>query len=252
MAKTVPTQCSLSICSPLTRGDHRHRLHLCRDPISIHSPLTRGDFRRKVVGARFFISIHSPLTRGDYNILPLTNPAIHFNPLPSHEGRPCPDAMPAASIAFQSTPLSRGETYQMMSRQSWDHLFQSTPLSRGETPSKEGNDRRDLFQSTPLSRGETADHMGMATPEQFQSTPLSRGETVLNWWTDTSPVISIHSPLTRGDRKNRQLLISPSQIHYAIFTITSSTDLKLSWLFLVFANYILHFQCESTGIFMCA
>ena len=57
--------------------------------------------------------------------------------------------------------------------------------------------------------------------------PLTRGD-----YTDpniaTAGDISIHSPLTRGDSKNRQLSISPSQIHYAIFTITSSTDLKLS------------------------
>ena len=47
---------------------------------------------------------------------------------------------------------------------------------------------------------------------------------------------SIHSPLTRGDSKNRQFSISPPQIHYAIFTITSSTDLKLSWLLFGFCK----------------
>ena len=53
------------------------------------APLTRGE--TEVVGDRArheYISIRSPHTRGDRTETDLSIRNRHFNPLPSHEGRP--------------------------------------------------------------------------------------------------------------------------------------------------------------------
>lgn len=82
----------------------------------------------------------------------------------------------------------------------------------------------------PLSRGETHSARGGLFGIEFQSTPLSRGETA-----KTANFQSLHLKSIMQSSQSLPLLIW----NYPDF-------------FLVFANYILHFQCESTGIFMCA
>ena len=151
-----------------------------------------------------------------------------FKILVSREGRP--------------RPVSR-----VVSRQNFNPL----PSHEGRRNRKPRSPIRRIFQSTPLSRGGTSYTPDrLADTRTFQSTPLPRGETYVPTLEELRANISIHSPLTRGEdhplpgikllcyfnplpshegrRKNRQFPISPSQIHYAIFTITSSTDLKLS------------------------
>ena len=49
-------------------------------------------------------------------------------------------------------------------------------------------------------RGETKSQVKIGSPATFQSAPLMRGETAANGWAHLRIVISIHSPLTRGDR----------------------------------------------------
>ena len=77
--------------------------------------------------------------------------------------------------------------------------FQSTPLSRGETMFSNELSKRYTFQSTPLSRGETIVPPLPLFCVLFQSTPLSRGETLSLDKRFICRIISIHSPLTRGD-----------------------------------------------------
>ena len=56
------------------------------------------------------ISIHSPHARGDGLQYRQRRRRRHFNPLPSREGRPHPQAAERGDFLFQSTPLTRGET----------------------------------------------------------------------------------------------------------------------------------------------
>ena len=55
------------------------------------------------------------------------------------------------------------------------------------------------FQSTPLIRGETKSQVKIGSPATFQSAPLMRGETPKPKPVLATPLISIHSPHTRGD-----------------------------------------------------
>ena len=59
-----------------------------KNKISIHSPHTRGDRGKMNMNLSTFISIHSPHTRGDAGVASVPPITKHFNPLPSHEGRP--------------------------------------------------------------------------------------------------------------------------------------------------------------------
>ena len=97
--------------TPLMRGETIHVDQPVADAfISIHSPHTRGDARpagRPVLGA---ISIHSPLTREDDTDTRHWCRHLHFNPLPSHEGRLQQRRDSREALTFQSAPLSRGET----------------------------------------------------------------------------------------------------------------------------------------------
>ena len=148
-----------------------------------------------------FISIHSPHARGDTGWLGLRQEeSVHFNPLPSCEGRPSryPEHWSGVGISIHS-PHARGDeswTLGATARSS----FQSTPLMRGETP--DGDAQRRLHKisiHSPHARGD-AQHAirtggntdfnplpsceGRPFPQystvnfwQFQSTPLMRGET---------------------------------------------------------------------------
>ena len=71
---------------------------------------------------------------------------------------------------------------------------------RGETSSVNVTLLTPIFQSTPLMRGETSTLATNTPPDLFQSTPLMRGETTQQADDAFQPVISIHSPHTRGDR----------------------------------------------------
>ena len=145
-----------------------------------------------------YISIHAPRGRGD---------AARCSP---H----------ADCARFQSTPLSRGATFQEFSDTDRGFVFQSTPLSRGATargrclrqwenfnprPSREGRlatvmsqERVIIFQSTPLSRGATVTAAIHAADLTFQSTPLSRGATAAAS-SACARILSFQStPLSRG------------------------------------------------------
>ena len=82
-----------------------------------------------------------------------------------------------------------------------ESAFQSTPLIRGETGAGvKLAYQRDVFQSTPLIRGETkALAESMAAESISIHSPHARGDFVLSTYYDIQ-IISIRSPLTRGDK----------------------------------------------------
>ncbi len=193
--------------------------------ISIHSPHTRGDPVSPEESSGQEISIHSPHTRGDIVGRPLPAISADFNPLPSHEGRRdegvrgLPGAISIRSphtrgdrtarrnvarrSAFQSAPLTRGETALIASGSGGGLKFQSAPLTRGETGVQGKASAEEQFQSAPLTRGETVAEVRRIMRELFQSTPLTRGETYSDLAEDKLDFISIHSPHPRGDMSRR-------------------------------------------------
>ena len=125
-------------------------------------------------------------------------PDSNFNPPPSYEGRRFSPSPSNSDPKFQSTPLMRGETLAEVTNKVMSK-FQSTPLIRGETPPGRAEYPAAVFQSTPLIRGETKRHSVHNRRIEFQSTPLMRGETLRRHLLVGRRVISIRSPLTRGD-----------------------------------------------------
>ena len=96
--------------TPLMRGETRYseRFSVAAN-ISIHSPHARGDF----LPIPFFcttlkISIHSPHARGDLSTIHLATSTMHFNPLPSCEGRLRPRIAHNIIINFNPLPSCEG------------------------------------------------------------------------------------------------------------------------------------------------
>ena len=143
----------------------------------------------------------TPLMRGETRLCSLPQQSlVHFNPLPSCEGRLIAGSAMMRTRRFQSTPLMRGETRLTRGR-GWRILISiHSPHARGDKcngklhaksddfnplPSCEGrhltmidSTSRRIFQSTPLMRGETCANIARIKSHVFQSTPLMRGETV--------------------------------------------------------------------------
>ena len=146
------------------------------------------------------ISIHSPHARGDINGHAAGCPTVYFNPLPSCEGRPIAAAVSCKVMPFQSTPLTRGETFAFLKRRLTAIEFQSTPLIRGET--LVDGSRRNLprrFQSTPLMRGETRPYNRPSDASDISiHSPHARGDVFWGLQSRNS-TISIRSPHARGD-----------------------------------------------------
>ena len=84
--------------------------HLSCIRISIHSPHTRGDAQGRDLQGGRRISIHSPHTRGDFSASKILR----------------------AMIAFQSTPLIRGETMWVWGKFSSGRISIHSPHTRGD------------------------------------------------------------------------------------------------------------------------
>lgn len=121
--------------------------------------------------------ISTPLMRGETALVERakSDDCISIHPPHARGDRPA-CLMCAISLAFQSTPLMRGETQNQVA------------ALQGMT-----------FQSAPLMRGETLNIRDGASTRSFQSTPLIRGETRHSRYRAGAECISIRSPLTRGD-----------------------------------------------------
>ena len=101
----------ISIHSPLTRGDRIIQSYNHYHDISIHSPLTRGDYLSSFWDFLTLEFQSTPLSRGETCIMASGwRKLLHFNPLPSHEGRRryAPYYRPSNGISIHS-PLTRGD-----------------------------------------------------------------------------------------------------------------------------------------------
>ena len=123
-------------------------------------------------------------------------------------------------LAFQSTPLMRGETVKNEELKDKMSISIHSPHARGDAvsytprhtppyfnplPSCEGRQAVcsffawfRLFQSTPLMRGETHWRKLANLSQRFQSTPLMRGETVIAA-APASCLAFQSTPLMRGE-----------------------------------------------------
>ena len=128
------------------------------------------------------ISIHSPLTRGDA-VAP--NGSFH-------------------TLAFQSTPLSRGETRLAIDQIPLQGISIHSPLTRGDDTVIPEILILLYFNPLPSHEGRPNKRLHRQGQEEFQSTPLSRGETTIFYPLRIQQYISIHSPLTRGDPARTQ------------------------------------------------
>ena len=123
--------------TPLMRGETTiPLLHHRRWIISIHSPHARGDGHCPPFFMHQIISIHSPHARGDVSAARYKQNLLHFNPLPSCEGRLHDFTHPAMHcLLFQSTPLMRGETKWEPSTRCDITISIHSPHARGDLQS---------------------------------------------------------------------------------------------------------------------
>ena len=145
--------------TPLTRGETVMMDKAAKRKAFQSTPLTRGETQRRVrrVCPRR-ISIHSPHTRGDHGKGASPRSPPNFNPLPSHEGRRASVDQWKIKKPFQSTPLTRGETYIAALNAVNRYIFQSTPLTRGETSLSLRYSHKSVISiHSPHTRGDLAD-----------------------------------------------------------------------------------------------
>ena len=215
-AKSVRTVSdkNISIHSPHARGDKTQSAASTWKAISIHSPHARGDRLARDLDPRKHISIHSPHARGDstharragapcaFQSTPLMRGetvcraeciriALHFNPLPSCEGRRISRSMRTQTILFQSTPLMRGETAGRAIRERQVPISIHSPHARG-----------DNGKQNPHIQVKISIH-----------SPHARGDGVPDWWEDGvddfHPLPSCEGRLPRPENPGRGTNFNP-------------------------------------------
>ena len=169
----------ISIRSPHARGDSQHPRWRKHAVISIHSPHARGDKTWEQETKEMYISIHSPLTRGDRyagNVDAVVRP--HFNPLPSHEGRPLQAGKREDIIGISiHSPHTRGDNRSGVFCSPRNH-FNPLPSHEGRQhkPPKIHSDLRQLTQQnhdTPLFGALQAPFCG-AKPDIRGAKPMGK------------------------------------------------------------------------------
>ena len=198
--------------------------NLCANDHEFQStPLMRGETAN---GASCFltqyISIHSSHARGDPLSIIVPSPlSVHFNPLPSCEGRPLKMLGVMTDDEFQSTPLMRGETLRAAIAWTERGYFNPLPSCEGRQADQSGGKRAAHFNPLPSCEWRQNErhihHSGhyfnplpscegrpkIINPSWymlgFQSTPFMRGETTIDKLLPRHKPISIHSPHARGD-----------------------------------------------------
>ena len=190
--------------TPLTRGETLFNIHGFHSLTFQSTPLTRGETQRQADGSKrkHIISIHSPHTRGDDHAADHAGHySRHFNPLPSHEGRPATAFIPSRRRNFNPLPSHEG-------RPSCFPAI-STRMNFNPLPSHEGRHGLASAAVWRLYFNPLPSHEGRQLTLQVYShitlisihSPHTRG--------DPMPArgrgrecISIHSPHTRGDYSN--------------------------------------------------
>ena len=101
------------------------------------------------------ISIRSPHTRGDPYYSATSALDDYFNPLPSHEGRPCPYPACIVPNPFQSTPLIRGETIAQGKQAVFINISIHSPHTRGDGCTRWQGAACPISIHSPHTRGDT-------------------------------------------------------------------------------------------------
>ena len=171
--------------------------------ISIHAPLTGGDFGQVGAALVIGISIHAPLTGGDLDLSTVFAYSVVFQSTPPSRGATFDWSDGYIEQIFQSTPPSRGATGSGYSPVQRRGISIHAPLTGGDGPHHASIGDYIIFQSTPPSRGATHGFWGaLKRGNVFQSTPPSRGATRRETPGRGHYQISIHAPLTGGDGDN--------------------------------------------------
>ena len=112
--------------------------------------------------------------------IPLVGGQIHFNPLPSCEGRPDTLDTVAHMALFQSTPLMRGETRRRRPGGTRAQISIHSPHARGDETdgAPERGAQKRISIHSPHARGDGVYWVWSMRTARFQSTPLMRGETL--------------------------------------------------------------------------
>ena len=141
--------------TPLTRGETTVAPGQREAVLFQSTPLTRGETPAHTEYWRAAaISIHSPHTRGDGVYWYWLIAQAHFNPLPSHEGRPAaPPERPRISD-FNPLPSHEGRREDAPDEPTQSH-FNPLPSCEGRRVMGKRWKNMNEFQSTPLMRGET-------------------------------------------------------------------------------------------------
>ena len=149
------------------------------------------------------ISIHSPHARGDGGHSAPPSELLHFNPLPSCEGRRRGRCAPASpSSDFNPLPSCEGRRLTRTSLSRWARISIHSPHARGDSARRRCISGRSISIHSPHARG---DHRMLSWARVhilFQSTPLMRGETMIDKDGIRAELISIHSPHARGDLRH--------------------------------------------------
>ena len=145
----------ISIHSPHARGDAIHNPSCHVHDAFQSTPLMRGETDSLTIPTSVDrISIHSPHARGDPMRSCIRPIDRDFNPLPSCEGRPSPLSQRKGVIDFNPLPSCEGRR-GCCTCCGCIMAFQSTPLMRGETPRPDNRHAdRTISIHSPHARGD--------------------------------------------------------------------------------------------------
>ena len=121
-----------------------------------------------------------------------------FNPLPSHEGRLDNGEFVGAQGPFQSTPLTRGETFNPASISTSGTNFNPLPSHEGRHFMRRKKRRERDFNPLPSHEGRRADGRHAALPRYFNPLPSHEGRRRILVLADSSSSFQ-STPLTRGE-----------------------------------------------------
>jgi len=190
--------------------------------VSIHAPLTGGDCIHSAPVSRQNEFQSTPPSREATRLYTAVSARIGFQSTPPSREATRLYTAASARIGFQSTPPSREATRDADRDAADDLVSIHAPLTGGDTRAGCTDDARlgfnprpphgrrlanklirvsiGKFQSTPPSREATRGRAIVQVGRLFQSTPPSREATPLAHPMTRPHDVSIHAPLTGGDR----------------------------------------------------
>ena len=119
------------------------------------TPLMRGETVVLVDLSLKLLFQSTPLMRGETLSIIVPSPlSVHFNPLPSCEGRQHWRKLANLSQRFQSTPLMRGETIWTKKSRARRAISIHSPHARGDRRQRRAFNRRPISIHSPHARGD--------------------------------------------------------------------------------------------------